>query len=142
MVEVRLHIFELLEGYIEKLDELDLAPGSFDVIVSNCVVNSATYRLFKLEGLETDCEDYGQAVVYRGTMPNCPHGFSLDSHHFIETGRVFPVCGCNQISPTSSIGKLNKVVPEHGSQFVSLSIPPIWILVGFLRIENATIHSS
>ncbi|NNM01176.1 MAG: methyltransferase domain-containing protein, partial [Gammaproteobacteria bacterium] len=28
-----------LKGYIEKLDELDLEPGSFDVIVSNCVIN-------------------------------------------------------------------------------------------------------
>nr|WP_273878090.1 methyltransferase domain-containing protein [Pseudomonas shahriarae] len=28
-----------LHGYIERLDELDLEPGSFDVIVSNCVVN-------------------------------------------------------------------------------------------------------
>ena len=28
-----------LYGYIERLDELDLKPGSFDVIVSNCVVN-------------------------------------------------------------------------------------------------------
>ena len=28
---------------------------------------SATYRLFKLEGLEPACEDYGQAVIYKGT---------------------------------------------------------------------------
>ena len=28
-----------LKGYIEKLPELDLPPSSFDVIVSNCVVN-------------------------------------------------------------------------------------------------------
>ena len=28
-----------LKGYIEKLDELDLAPESIDVIVSNCVIN-------------------------------------------------------------------------------------------------------
>lgn len=28
-----------LRGFIEQLDELDLAPASFDVIVSNCVVN-------------------------------------------------------------------------------------------------------
>lgn len=176
-----------VEGYIEKLDELDLVPGSFDVIVSNCVVNlspdkdavlrgvhrllkkggefyfsdvyadrrvpdavrndpvlygeclggalywndfirlahrhgfadprlvedrplditdpklaprvgnlkffSATYRLFKLDGLETACEDYGQAVVYRGTIPDHNHRFVLDRHHDIETGRVFPVCG-------------------------------------------------
>jgi SAM-dependent methyltransferase len=28
-----------LKGYIEKLDELGLEPASFDVIVSNCVIN-------------------------------------------------------------------------------------------------------
>lgn len=175
------------KGYIEQLDQLDLEPGSFDVIVSNCVINlspdkeavlrgvhrllkpggefyfsdvyadrrvplslrndevlygeclggalywndflrlaqetgfadprlvedrpleitdpelrprvdslrffSATYRLFKLDGLESACEDYGQAVVYRGTIPDHPHRFVLDKHHHIETGRVFPVCG-------------------------------------------------
>lgn len=176
-----------LHGYIEQLDELDLEPGSFDVIVSNCVVNlspdkdavlrgvqrllkkggefyfsdvyadrrvpsavrndpvlygeclggalywndvlrlaqrhgfadprlvtdrllaitdpalagrvgnlrffSATYRLFKLDDLETACEDYGQAVIYRGSIPDCAERFELDQHHHIETGRVFPVCG-------------------------------------------------
>ena len=176
-----------LPGYIERLDELDLAPGSFDIIVSNCVINlspdkaavlagihrllkpggefyfsdvyadrripdavssdpvlygeclggalywndflrlaqgagfidprlvedrpllitdetlaartgtlrffSATYRLFKLDALETACEDYGQAVVYRGSVPNQPQRFLLDKHHDIEAGRVFPVCG-------------------------------------------------
>jgi len=54
---------------------------------------SATYRLFKIEHLENECEDYGQAVIYCGTIPNLPDYFSLDQHHFIETGRVFPVCG-------------------------------------------------
>lgn len=176
-----------LKGYIEALDQLDLEPESFDLVVSNCVVNlatdkeavlrglhgllkpggefyfsdvyadrrvpdsvrtdpvlygeclggalywndfqqvaqlsgfadprlvedrplavtdqrllsklgnlnffSATYRLFKLDGLESDCEDYGQAVIYRGTIPNCPHRFELDKHHYIEKGRTFPVCG-------------------------------------------------
>ena len=176
-----------VQGYIERLDELGLEPGSFDVIVSNCVVNlspdkdavlrgvqrllkpggefffsdvyadrrvptavrndpvlygeclggalywndflrlshrqgfidprlvtdrplsitdpellprlgnlrffSATYRLFKLDTLETACEDHGEAVIYRGSIPDCPDHFVLDKHHRIETGRVFPVCG-------------------------------------------------
>ena len=176
-----------LHGYIERLDELGLEPESFDVIVSNCVINlspdkeavlagvqrllkpggemyfsdvyadrrvpesvrndpvlygeclggalywndflrlvqrhaftdprlvedrplavtdptlaprvgnlrffSATFRLFKLGGLESACEDYGQAVIYRGSIPEHPHRFILDKHHDIETGRVFPVCG-------------------------------------------------
>ncbi len=178
---------EFRHGYIEKLDQLDLQPESFDIIVSNCVINlsvdkaavlkgafdllkpggelyfadvyadrrlpdvvksdsvlygeclggalywndflnvakqagfadprlvtdrplevtdpdlkaklgqarffSATYRLFKLEGLETHCEDYGQAVVYKGSIEGQEHAFALDAHHVIETGKVFPVCG-------------------------------------------------
>lgn len=176
-----------LEGDIAQLEALDLQPGSFDVIVSNCVINlvedkaavfaaawrllkpggelyfsdvyadrrvpealrrdpvlhgeclagalywgdflslakaagfgdprlvsdrplglsdlrvqemvapiaffSATYRLFKLEALEPACEDYGQAVRYLGTVPGSPEVFTLDKHHTIETGKVFPVCG-------------------------------------------------
>jgi hypothetical protein len=49
--------------------------------------------LFKLEGLEPACEDYGQAVVYKGTVPEQPDAFELDGHHVIERGKVFPVCG-------------------------------------------------
>ncbi len=178
---------EFLEGYIERLDELGLEDGSFDIVISNCVINlspdkdavlrevhrvlkpggefyfsdvyadrripghlvndpvlhgeclsgalywndflslakgagfqdprlvedrplginnpdiaaklsparffSATYRLFKLAGLEPSCEDYGQAVIYRGSVEGQESTFMLDGHHFIETGRVFPVCG-------------------------------------------------
>lgn len=54
---------------------------------------SATYRLFKLDGLESACEDYGQAVRYRGTVPEAVHNFVLDKHHDIDAGRLFPVCG-------------------------------------------------
>ena len=176
-----------LEGYLERLDELELPDNSFDIIVSNCVINlspdkpavlrealrllkpggelyfsdvyasrrvpaelledpvlygeclsgalywndfitlakqtgfldprlvesspitienraieekighidfwSATWRLFKLPELDSACEDYGQAVIYKGTIEHCPKQFVLDNHHAIETGRVFPVCG-------------------------------------------------
>jgi SAM-dependent methyltransferase len=176
-----------LKGYIERLDDLGLEDASFDVIVSNCVINlspdkdavlrqvyrllkpggelyfsdvyadrrvpdvlrddpmlygeclggalywndfltlakragfadprlvedrpiavnnevvrdkvgrlrffSATYRLFKLDDLEPACEDYGQAVVYKGDIPHSEAAFVLDKHHVVETGRMFPVCG-------------------------------------------------
>ncbi|MEN8167535.1 MAG: methyltransferase domain-containing protein [Pseudomonadota bacterium] len=178
---------EFRKGYIERLDELGLEDESFDIIVSNCVINlspdkeavlkqayrllkpggelyfsdvyadrrvphhlisdpvlygeclsgalywndflnlakkagfadprlvedrpitidnpeiekkighidfySATYRLFKLEGLEPACEDYGQAVVYKGGIADGEHEFVLDGHHMIAKGRMFPVCG-------------------------------------------------
>lgn len=176
-----------IKGDIDHLDALDLEPGSFDVIVSNCVINlcqdkagvlkqvqkllkpggefyfsdvysdrrvpdnvkndpvlygeclggalywndfmtlskaagfgdirlvedrrltinqpellakvgaikffSATYRLFNLPDLEPLCEDYGQAVIYKGRLETSPEVFKLDGHHFIEAGKVFPVCG-------------------------------------------------
>ncbi|MAW79409.1 MAG: methyltransferase type 11 [Parvularcula sp.] len=176
-----------LEGDIERLGELDLKPASFDVIVSNCVINlvedkeavfraaydllkpggefyfsdvyadrrladdmrldpaargeclggalywndflnmakragftdprlvtdrplainnadlrarlepakfhSATYRLFRIDGLEPACEDYGQAVIYRGGLAESEKAFTLDNHHVMEKGRTFPVCG-------------------------------------------------
>ena len=54
---------------------------------------SATYRLFKNDELEPFCEDYGQAVIYKGTIPRFESGYSLDNHHYMETGKIFPVCG-------------------------------------------------
>lgn len=176
-----------VKGELEKLDELDLEPNSFDLIISNCVINlctdkpavfrtahkllkdggelffsdvyadrripqhlvedpvlygeclsgalywgdflkqakaagfldcrvvdhrrlgildptlkgklgdikfaSVTARLFKLADLEPACEDYGQAVIYRGGIEGMDDVFVLDAEHRIERGRVFPVCG-------------------------------------------------
>jgi len=175
-----------LQGYLEKLDELDLEAGSFDLIISNCVINlctdkpavfraahkllkpggeiyfsdvyadrrmpeslvndpvlygeclsgalywndynaivkaagftdprvsehrrlaildplqeeklgdirfaSVTARLMKLD-LDVACEDYGQAVIYKGGIEGMEQKFELDVEHHIEAGRVFPVCG-------------------------------------------------
>lgn len=176
-----------VEGHIERLDALGLEPGSFDLIVSNCVINlspdkpavlrqahallrpggelyfsdvysdrrvpaglaadpvlygeclsgalywndflhvargagfadprlvedrvlsiaepeiaarvapirfcSATYRLFRLPDMEPGCEDYGQAVAYRGSVPMRPAEWELDKDHGFPAGKVVPVCG-------------------------------------------------
>ncbi len=54
---------------------------------------SVTYRLFKIDGLESDCEDYGQAVAYKGGIPYTENTFILDDHHEFKKGKVMPVCG-------------------------------------------------
>lgn len=61
--------------------------------VGNLNFFSVTYRLFKIDGLEEDCEDYGQAVRYRGSIERKPHSFDLDDHHLFETGKIESVCG-------------------------------------------------
>ncbi len=72
---------------------LEIDNPDIDQLIGHINFYSATYRLFKLEGLEPACEDYGQAVIYKGSIAHHPHQFKLDSHHIIETGKVFPVCG-------------------------------------------------
>ena len=46
-----------------------------------------------MDGLESACENYGQAVVYRGSIAGNANRFVLDKHHNLEAGRIFPVCG-------------------------------------------------
>ncbi|MEX0798519.1 MAG: methyltransferase domain-containing protein [Bacteriovoracaceae bacterium] len=178
---------EFIKGHIEQLDELDIQDESFDLIISNCVINlstnkqkvlndcfqklkqggemyfsdvyvnkrvpqelaqdpviygeclggalywndfmtfakkagfsdprvveaapitienkeleeklggyefySVTYRLFKIDGLEGDCEDYGQALIYKGTLEDSPNAFRLDQGHLFEKGKAAAVCG-------------------------------------------------
>ncbi len=178
---------KFLKGNIEQLDQLELTPQSFDLIVSNCVINlatdkakvfkdacrllkpggelyfsdvysdrriskslqrdaelwgeclsgalywndflriarqagftdprsvsskaivvenekvaeklgdiqffSVTYRLFKIAELEQDCEDYGQAVRYLGSIGEQSASFTLDDHHNFPAGKIMPVCG-------------------------------------------------
>ncbi|WP_338502819.1 methyltransferase domain-containing protein [Sphingomonas kaistensis] len=84
-------------GFADPRLVTDRPLGIGDPVVAEKVAGhrffSATYRLFKLDGLEPQCEDYGQAVRYRGTIAGSERLFVLDKHHGIEAGRVFPVCG-------------------------------------------------
>jgi arsenite methyltransferase len=55
--------------------------------------SSVTLRMFKLEGLEPRCEDYGQLATYRRLVPGVGTVFQLDDHHLFELGRPERVCG-------------------------------------------------
>lgn len=54
---------------------------------------SGTIRAFKLDSLEDRCEDYGQTVIYKGTVAEAPRVFELDPAHRFEKGRPERVCG-------------------------------------------------
>ena len=53
---------------------------------------SMTVRTFKCD-FEDICENFGHVAYYQGTIPEFPHGFTLDDHHYFETGIPVPVCG-------------------------------------------------
>ncbi len=69
---------------LDEAIEAKLAPAKFA---------SVTVRMMKLDQLEAACEDYGQAVIYRGGIAGMERVFVLDDEHQIEAGRIFPVCG-------------------------------------------------
>lgn len=54
---------------------------------------SITYRLFKLPNkLDDNCEDYGQGVLYKGTIEHNENVWHLDDHHKFEKSKYVPVC--------------------------------------------------
>ena len=61
--------------------------------LGNLKFYSVTYRLFKIDGLEEDCEDFGQAVTYKGSIKHLPDTIHLDDHHEFPTGKIITVCG-------------------------------------------------
>lgn len=61
--------------------------------VGNITFYSITYRLWKLEGLEDACEDFGHFAVYKGGIPESPFSFELDGSHVFQRGLPEKVCG-------------------------------------------------
>ena len=53
---------------------------------------SMTVRSFKCD-FEDICENFGHVAYYKGSVPEFPHGFTLDDHHYFQTGIPVPVCG-------------------------------------------------
>ena len=53
---------------------------------------SMTVRSFKCD-FEDICENFGHVAYYKGSIPEFPHGFTLDDHHYFQTGIPVPVCG-------------------------------------------------
>lgn len=79
----------VLEGH-----EIEVRDEELKALLGEARFYSLTYRLFKLPGrLESICEDYGQYVVYKGTIDGHPNAYSLDDHHRIEKNKPFLVCG-------------------------------------------------
>ncbi len=62
-------------------------------LIGNISLSSITYRLWKIEGLEDACEDFGQIAIYRGGIPTSKHRFVLDKTHIFEKNRPDRVCG-------------------------------------------------
>ena len=78
---------------VVKTSEVTVDSKDLQAILGPARFDSITFRLFKLNGLEDACEDFGQSARYLGTLPGYPHIYPLDNHHNFEKGRAMLVCG-------------------------------------------------
>lgn len=62
-------------------------------LIGNIKFYSITYRLWKIQGLEDACEDYGHIAIYKGGIPESPDKFVLDINNIFEKDRPERVCG-------------------------------------------------
>lgn len=77
----------LVSDRVLEITEPALAP-----LVEGARFFSATWRLFHLQGLEDACEDYGDAVRYKGSIHDHPDAYALDNHHLFASGESVRVC--------------------------------------------------
>ena len=61
--------------------------------VGDARFESHTVRAFKVDGMEDECEDYGQSVSYLGNIPGHEDHFDLDDHHRFVKGEWVAICG-------------------------------------------------
>jgi len=103
---------------------IDINNEELQERVGNTQFFSITFRLFKLKSLEPTEEDYGQVATYKGTVPRCAHGFTLDEGHVFETGRATPVSGNTAaIAEGSWLSKHFQVVGDNKKHFGEFGVP-------------------
>jgi arsenite methyltransferase len=73
--------------------EITIEDEELRDVVGNARFYSITYRLFKLNNLETLCEDYGQYAIYKGNIEGHKWKYELDDHHIFDTNKPMLVCG-------------------------------------------------
>ncbi|PRW33732.1 Arsenite methyltransferase [Chlorella sorokiniana] len=98
--------------------EIEVRDPELQSLLGEARFFSITYRLFKLAGVETTCEDYGQACRYQGTIPGHPHSYTLDDHHTFAAGKWYEVCGSTAAMVGDSwLGKHFEVIGDRSRHF-------------------------
>ena len=73
---------------------LSITNKDIEKLIGFAKFYSATYRLFKIPEFDnTDGEDYGLKIKYKGTIETCPDIFILDKENKFEKGKEYNICG-------------------------------------------------
>ena len=98
--------------------KIDISNPEIEKLVENINFHTITYRLWKLEGLEDACEDYGHVAVYRGDISFSPFKFELDREHVFYKNRPVSVCGNTAKMPKETrFGKYFEIIGDFSEHF-------------------------
>jgi ubiquinone/menaquinone biosynthesis C-methylase UbiE len=88
------------------------------MLVEDINFYTITYRLWKLEGLEDACEDYGQIAVYRGGIPFSPFQYELDQDHVFYKNKPERICGNTaKMLQDTRLGKYFEIIGDFTEHF-------------------------
>jgi len=88
--------FAIEAGFVEhrlvSTKEIEITDEDVKKLVGKTKFYSLTYRLWKIDGLDSVCEDYGQFATYKGGIKHSEDEFQLDHNHLFEINRPEHVC--------------------------------------------------
>lgn len=104
--------------------EMDISPitvnnPKLEELLEGYEFFSITYRLMKINSEDHNCEDYGQAVSYKGGLEN-RNTFVLDRDHVFLKGKVTSVC--RNTYKMLSETRFNKFFDFYGSEDIHFGL--------------------
>jgi ubiquinone/menaquinone biosynthesis C-methylase UbiE len=88
--------FAIEAGFVEprlvSTKEIEITDKNVKKLLGKTKFYSHTYRLWKIQGLDSVCEDYGQSAIYKGGIEHSEDEFELDANHLFEINRPEHVC--------------------------------------------------
>lgn len=81
-----------VEPRVVSKKDIEITDEEVKKLVGKTKFCSITYRLWKIDGLDSVCEDYGQFATYKGGISECEIEFQLDENHLFEINRPEHVC--------------------------------------------------
>lgn len=88
--------FAIEAGFVEprivSTKEIEITDDEMKKVIGKTKFYSITYRLWKIEDLDSVCEDYGQFAIYKGGIKESELEFQLDANHLFEINRPEHVC--------------------------------------------------
>lgn len=81
-----------VEPRVVSMKDIEITDKEVQKLVGKTKFCSITYRLWKIPGLDSVCEDYGQFAIYRGGISESELEFQLDTNHLFEINRPEHVC--------------------------------------------------